>query len=367
MLPGCVALFTLVLILTFAATPLAAEAQTAEIPGQIAGTVTELTEGPEDVYLQNVEVLAYPYHSEGSKLPAGYAKTNEKGEYTIAGLAPGSYEVEFSPTLESGLNFVTQYYENTSWRAQAKPVEVKEGETVKKIDATMKVGGEVSGTVTDAWTHAPLSRVYVVAVGLGGGFAGVTDTNAGGEYTIPGLASGEYKIEFVAPTYIVQYYNDQSVLTGANPVTVQQGNTTSAIDATLVRKEPVDTAAPAVLGTPAVGQTLTCSTGAWTGEPTPTYTYAWLRNGSVIAGVSAGTYDVQSADQGTGLSCQVTATNENGGNNAVSNTLSLPPAPPPPRAPIVEVLGTTIHVSGGGGLVRVPISATRRPVRARSS
>jgi hypothetical protein len=323
--------------------------------GRIEGTVTEFAES-EHMPLQNIEVSAYEVG--GSKLPVGHAKTNASGQYTIAVLAPGSYEVEFSPTPESGLNFVTQYYKNKSLRAKAEPVEVTEGKTTEEINAALRVGGEISGTVTDAWTHTPVAKVYVVAVGLGGGFAGVAYTNASGEYTIPGLATGEYKITFVGLFYIVQYYNDQSSMTSADPVTVYQGSTTPGIDAALVRKAPVNTAEPIVSGTPAVGQTLSCSTGAWTGEPTPTYTYVWLRNGATITGANGSTYGVQAADQGTGLACKVTATNENGSGSASSNTLMVPVVPPPsvPR-PEVKLLSARILVSGDSA--RVSISCAK--------
>ncbi|MGA9568081.1 MAG: carboxypeptidase-like regulatory domain-containing protein, partial [Candidatus Korobacteraceae bacterium] len=239
--------------------------------GKISGTVTEFPASGH-VPLQNIEVSAYEVG--GSKLPVAHAKTNASGQYTSAVLAPGAYEVEFSPTPESGLNFVTQYYKNTSWRAKAEPVAVTKEETTEEVNAELRVGGEISGTVTDAWTHAPVSKAYVVAVGLGGGFAGVAYTNASGEYTIPGLATGEYKITFVDFSYIVQYYNDQPSMASANPVMADEGSATLGINAALVSKAPVNTAAPIVLGTPAVGQTLSCSTGMWTGEPTPTYTYA---------------------------------------------------------------------------------------------
>ncbi len=264
---------------------LAPSALAAESTGKIEGTVTEAM--PPHSGLGNIEVTAY--EAGGSKSPAEYAKTNASGEYTIVGLAPGSYKVEFSPTPESGLNFVTQYYNDKSSLAGANEVKVTKGETAGEIDAELRVGGEISGTVTDAWRHAPLSKVYVIALGPNEGFAGGTDTNASGEYTIQGLVTGEYKIAFVDASYVVQYYNDQPSPASADPVTAGEGETTAGVDAVLVRKEPVNTAAPVVSGTPAVGQTLSCSTGAWTGEPAPTYTYAWLRNGAAIPGASAST------------------------------------------------------------------------------
>jgi len=327
--------------------------------GKIAGTVTQFTESEDIVPLGNIEVLAY---ESGNEMPVGYATTNTNGEYTIAGLAPGSYTVEFSPTPEGGLNFVTQYYNGKTSRAAANEVKVVQGATTGTINAQLRVGGEILGTVTDAWTHAPVAGVYVFALRPGGGFAGVASTNASGEYTIVGLATGSYKIEFIQlagnSRYILQYYNDQASLASANPVSVHVESATTGVDAALVRKEPIDTVAPTATGTPAVGQTLSCSTGAWTGEPTPTYTYAWLRNGTAIPGAGAGTYTVQAADQGASLACMVTATNKSGGNSAVSNTLSVPVTPPPPTpTPVVKLLSTRILVSGRSA--RVPISCAQ--------
>jgi len=78
------------------------------------------------------------YEVGGSKLPAGYATTNEKGEYTIVGLAPDSYKVEFSPTPESGLNFVTQYYNGKPSLPTANEVEVTKGATTEKINVKLR-------------------------------------------------------------------------------------------------------------------------------------------------------------------------------------------------------------------------------------
>jgi uncharacterized protein (DUF2141 family) len=75
--------------------------------------------------------------------------------------------------------------------------------------------------------------------------------------------------------------------------------------------KPVNTAAPTLTGTPKLGQTLTCSTGTWANNPTA-YTYAWLREGTPIAGQTGSTYVVQSADVGHSISCQVTAGNAGG-------------------------------------------------------
>lgn len=83
---------------------------------------------------------------------------------------------------------------------------------------------------------------------------------------------------------------------------------------------PVNTVAPVVTGTATVLSTLSCSTGTWTGAPSPSYTYQWQRNGSNISGANSSTYALKSADIGTTVRCVVTATNAAGSVSANSNS-----------------------------------------------
>lgn len=86
---------------------------------------------------------------------------------------------------------------------------------------------------------------------------------------------------------------------------------------------PVNTAPPAITGTPTVGQTLTASTGTWTNSPT-SYAYQWLRcngggnNCSDIAGATQQTYTLASADAGNTIRVRVTAKNADGSASAQS-------------------------------------------------
>ena len=64
--------------------------------------------------------------------------------------------------------------------------------------------------------------------------------------------------------------------------------------------------APVLSGTPAVGQTLGCSTGGWAGEPSE-FDYVWLRDGRPIESQTGSIYVVRGVDRGHSLSCRVTA------------------------------------------------------------
>lgn len=112
---------------------------------------------------------------------------------------------------------------------------------------------------------------------------------------------------------------------------------------------PVNTVAPAITGTPTVGQTLTVSNGTWTNSPT-SFAYQWRRNGSDIAGATANTYALVSDDAGTMISCLVTATNADGQSSSVTGDLSitapempyLPTTPAPQFAYSTEKLWSSV-------------------------
>ena len=63
---------------------------------------------------------------------------------------------------------------------------------------------------------------------------------------------------------------------------------------------------PAISGTPTIGSTLTSSTGTFSPSPV-TRTYQWMRGDEEIAGATARTYRVTTADVGSTLRVEVTA------------------------------------------------------------
>jgi len=87
---------------------------------------------------------------------------------------------------------------------------------------------------------------------------------------------------------------------------------------------PANTAMPVISGSPQIGQTLTVSTGTWTGPGTITYAFQWLRcdqtGGSctAITGATQKSYTLTSADAGHSLRAKVTATNDNGSTSATT-------------------------------------------------
>jgi hypothetical protein len=87
----------------------------------------------------------------------------------------------------------------------------------------------------------------------------------------------------------------------------------------------------------AVGQTLTCQPGSWTGAPTPTFEYQWLLNNAPIAGETGQTYNVSGAARGFSLSCRVTGKNSEGEGTSLSKPVHVQgEAPSPIQLPFVS-------------------------------
>ena len=80
---------------------------------------------------------------------------------------------------------------------------------------------------------------------------------------------------------------------------------------------------PTILGTAALGKTLSVKAGTWAPAPVR-LTYQWLRNGAPIAGATATTYRLTAADSGTSITVAV---NGNRTGYTSANTVSLPVRP----------------------------------------
>jgi hypothetical protein len=123
---------------------------------------------------------------------------------------------------------------------------------------------------------------------------------------------------------------------------------------------PVNTVAPAITGTAQEGQTVTCSTGTWTGTPTITFAYQWKRNGSNIGSATNSTYLLVSADVGQSIKCTVTATNGAGSASADSNSVI-------PIAAFTGLLDTYPGAAVGYSLRKLRSAYSGSAIRVRRS
>ena len=100
---------------------------------------------------------------------------------------------------------------------------------------------------------------------------------------------------------------------------------------------PANTSLPAISGTAHEGDTLTASSGSWSGTNPITFTYRWQRcnsgggSCSNIGGATSQTYQLAHSDAGNTIRVSVTATNSDGSANAVSNATGKVTAGQPPQ------------------------------------
>ena len=104
---------------------------------------------------------------------------------------------------------------------------------------------------------------------------------------------------------------------------VSADSSASATIAAASAGAPLNADAPGISGNAKPGETLTTSSGSWSGSSN-TYTYQWLRCSSSAGGCSeigsatGITYNVGSGDAGSTIRVRVTATNGSGSNTALS-------------------------------------------------
>ena len=192
-----------------------ASAATGKIEGKVIDAVTDLA-------IEEVEVCALdPVEFE----PVACDETDSNGKYALAGLADGSYVVGFRAPY---FGYVTQFFNGQTSPEDAESVVIAAGGTVTGINAEMEQGGEITGRVTDAATNAGIEEVEVCAFSQTA-FGGCALTDSAGSYTIKGVATGSYAVEFWAEFlgYETRYYNESSNLEGASLLSVVAPNTKS--------------------------------------------------------------------------------------------------------------------------------------------
>jgi hypothetical protein len=112
---------------------------------------------------------------------------------------------------------------------------------------------------------------------------------------------------------------------------------------------PTNTVLPAVTGNAWVGQTLSCTSGTWTGSGTITYAYQWRNAGVPIGGATNSTYVLQAGDVGFAITCRVTATDNTGSTAATSNSVTAGPSYTATANMKVELcaFATVVYTPGG--------------------
>jgi hypothetical protein len=158
--------------------------------GRISGRVTDQHGHP----LAGICVLAVQSRSYGY----AQAQTGLRGFYTTAKLPPGRYLAIFYAACGNTGNWLTQVYKNTDNLSKPTIIVVRAGKTTPNIDAALRLGGEISGTVTNA-AGQKLSNICVDSFATSNApryalLIGAVSRN--GAFHVRGVPAGSYQLLF---------------------------------------------------------------------------------------------------------------------------------------------------------------------------
>jgi protocatechuate 3,4-dioxygenase beta subunit len=184
----------------------------------------------------------------GSGDYVGGVTTAANGQFSVTGLAPGSYLLCYFTYSETTGHSATGYLPGC-YRQQpygygdtGTPVTVRAGKMTSGLVDYLPVAGALSGRVTDSAGRG-ISDVSVSVYDPDdpsqSGHGAIT--GADGSYTATGLAAGSYQVCFASQGasgasttgYLDECYDDQPLYFPGTPVPVTLGHTSAGIDAVL--------------------------------------------------------------------------------------------------------------------------------------
>ena len=188
--------------------------------------------------------------------------------------------------------------------------------------------GSVLTTTNGTWTNSPTSYTYQWKRGV---------TNIGTNANTYTLVAADSTASITC------------VVTANNAVgSASATSNTITVD----NYAPVNTVAPVISGSTALGGVLSSTTGTWNGIPTITYAYQWRRGSTDIPSATSSNYTLVAADSAQNITCRVTATNSVGSGNVISNTITAQTysLPVNTAAPVISgstTLGSTLTSTTG--------------------
>lgn len=124
---------------------------------------------------------------------------------------------------------------------------------------------------------------------------------------------------------------------------------------------PVITGVPTISGTADVGEVLTATAASVSGNPPPSTTWQWERDGTPIGGATSSTYTVVLADENAAITVVQTETNTQGSDTAESAATTITAAPSISGVPTLsgtEAVGSTLTATAAS------VTGTPTPTRS---
>jgi protocatechuate 3,4-dioxygenase beta subunit len=195
--------------------------------GSISGKVTGQGGRPlKDVCVDAINVRQLSNPASIVLGAVGEPVTNSRGAYKLTGLAAGRYDLEFSQCAVVHEKYAQQWYRHAESLSSATSVRVKPGANTPGISVKLAIGGTITGHALGA-SKKPLRNICVVAVSDTSDSVGFAFTHRDGSYSLSGLSSGRYFVEF-------EPCNGQNLVSVFTTASVRAPHATTGINGTLV-------------------------------------------------------------------------------------------------------------------------------------
>lgn len=209
--------------------------------GIITGQVTDNNNNP----LPDVYIRAYTFKKDYFKRHENYVYTDSNGQYSLKGLYTGTYYLEFS---DSSRNYIEEAYSGEvpfNWNNidNKTAINITVGQISSNINASLDLGGIISGQVTDEQGNPLLDINVSVYISDGSSLSRPYSnvwTNANGEYSLTGLPGNTYYLYFedYSENYIREGYKNEvpfrlDDISNKIAIQIESGQTISGINESL--------------------------------------------------------------------------------------------------------------------------------------
>lgn len=281
------------------------------------------------------------------------------GAFRVGKVMPGRYVASVRPAVGAARGAL-QFYDRADAPSAATTLTLAGGTTRAGVDFDLRVGVDLSGTVTaEGELAAPVEVVAYVRVGSR--WEEVARTSTWRDFSFadpPGdvegvyLPPGRYAVGFFAEGHCPEYFDDVPSLADAHATDLAPGAEAWDVNADLSAEctlTPVRAGTPKVVGEPVVGETLVARPGTWHPRGV-SFAYQWLMDGDHIAGATASRLELTPTMKGRRIAVAVTGTREGYAGTTVRSRSTAPVSVAVAALPTLELAGGAVV---RGGQVRV--------------
>ena len=273
-----------------------------------ASRITGKVTGPDGTTpLANIDVSAYRWigADEGYWDYVSFGDTDLSGNYSIGGLAAGTYRVEFTDWQG---NYLNESFAEAVDLDSGTDIVVPVGKIVTGINASLAKASRITGKVTGPDGTTPLADIEVSAyrwINADGGYwegMSNSDTDLSGNYSIGGLVAGTYRVKFTdwQGNYLNESFSEAVDLDSGTDIVVPVGKIVTGINASLAKSSRITGKVTGPDGTTPLAD-IDVSAYRWINADGGYWEYMSygdtdLSGNYSIGGLAAGTYRVQFTD-----------------------------------------------------------------------